>query len=101
MSRISALIVGVVLGAGGLYGALNYHIVRTAAGLEAVPKESATLAETYVDVRQFGAGDWLEHRELAKAIVDAGKQDLIKDTTVDNLLEGVREAVADFGQEER
>lgn len=101
MSRIGALIVGVLLGAGGLYGALNYHVVRTVAGLEWVPKKASTLTETYVDVRQFGAKDWLEHRDLAKALIDAGKRDLIEDTTVDSLLEGVREAVADFGKEER
>jgi len=101
MSRIGALVVGILLGAGGLYGALNYHVVHTDAGLEYVPKASSSLAETYVDVRKFGASDWLEHRDLAKALADAGKQDVIKDTTVDNLFDGVREAVADFGTEER
>jgi hypothetical protein len=89
MARIGAVIVGIVVGAGLMLGALNYHVLKTDKGFEFIPKRSMSLADTYVDVREFGVPEWSDHVDLVKDIFKAEKGDLIKDATVENLKEGV------------
>jgi hypothetical protein len=89
MSRLGALVLGVLVGAAGVYGLLHYHVLRTADGYELVPKLSTTFSDTYVDTRQFGVSDWMEHKELAQAVMKADKQDLFKDATIGSLEGGI------------
>jgi hypothetical protein len=89
MSRLATLVVGILLGAAGVFGALKYHVLRTDEGLEFVPKQGMSLADTYVDARQFGVSDWLAHGDLARAVIAADKQHLIGRSAVDGVLEGV------------
>ena len=77
MSRISSLVVGVVLGGAGIYGAFNYHVVKTDAGFELVRKSTASLSDTYVDIRNFGVSDWATHPALSADIVAAEKTGLL------------------------
>lgn len=90
MSRLSSILLGIVIGAGLVYGALNYHVLRTPEGVEFVPKLSATFSETYLDVRQFGVSDWAEHQLVARAVMKAGKDDLLTDSATRSLQEGVQ-----------
>lgn len=95
MKRLPTFLFGMAVGALLLYGAFNYHLVHARDGLHLIPKLSATLAGTYVDARQFGVRDWAEHAELAMAIEQAGKRDLLNaaagdalETGLDRLLNG-------------
>ena len=90
MSRLSCILLGVALGAGLVYGALNYHVLRTTEGVEFVPKLSATFSETYLDVRQFGVSDWADHQVVARAVMQAGKDELLTDSATRSLQEGVQ-----------
>lgn len=56
-----------------MFGALKYHLVRASDGFHLVPKVSAELAGTYIDVRGFNLTDWNEHRWLAMALVQSDK----------------------------
>lgn len=78
MGRISTLILGAGLGAGLLYGALNYYVVRTAQGFEAVPKSSLSLTDVYLDTRQFTFSDWHRHEPLVLDIIKANKQYILQ-----------------------
>jgi hypothetical protein len=96
VNRFSCLVVGVILGAGLVYGALTYHVLRTESGFEFIPKAQAGFQETYLDVRQFGVSNWTEHQQVAQAVIKAGKEDLLKDSArnsfqrgVDNLLDKI------------
>lgn len=91
MSKPGALIVGALLGAGGVYGALNYHVLRTDNGIQFVAKSESTLKDTYVDTRQFGVGDWMDHPQLAEDLVKAGKQDIMSDAAAESLEQGFNE----------
>lgn len=82
MGRFWTFFWGMVVGAVLLYGAMNYHVVNTHDGLQAVPKTTAGLADTYVDIRGFGIDDWAEHRDLAMALVKSGKADLLGDAAI-------------------
>ena len=81
MRRLGTFICGFILGALLLYGALHYHLVHAADGLHLIRKSDATLSQTYVDIRAFGARDWLEHPELAAAIVEADQEELLRSAT--------------------
>jgi len=87
--RIGTFIFGAVAGGLCVLGALRYHVVKAEDGFHFVPKMSATLSETYVDVRDFGPGDWTEHPTVTAAIVRDGKSHLIKGAAVDSLFGSV------------
>jgi len=76
---------------GGLliYGGLNYHIINTPSGLHLVPKVNSTLAETYVDVRGWGVAEWMQHKDVAAALLAADRQDLMQSAAEDSIRTGL------------
>lgn len=93
MGRLGSLLLGMVLGAGLVFGALRYHTVRAADGFHFVPKADTTFADAYVDIRQFSPADWDEHRSLALALIKANKEALIADSAVHSLRSSIRSAL--------
>jgi hypothetical protein len=89
MSRLGSTLTGVVLGGALVYGALNYHVLRTAEGVELVPKLSATFSDTYLDVRQYGVAEWADHEQVARAVVKSGKDHILKDAATRSVQEGI------------
>lgn len=90
MRRIKTFVLGVVTGALVIYGATNYHLVRAREGLHLVPKTSSRMAETYVDIRNFDVSDWAEHPQLALALIQADRQDLVENAAADALHHGLQ-----------
>jgi hypothetical protein len=90
MGRIFFLFVGFFLGGAVIFGAFNYHVLKTSDGLELVPKQSAHLSETYVDIRSFSASDWLKHPDLAADIVAAEKHHLMGRSAAQTIEDGVK-----------
>lgn len=85
MKRLSSFILGMVVGAGLLYGALNYHLIHADDGMHLIPKLESQLSLTYVDIREFTVADWAKHTELAAALMQADRGDLIEDAANDAL----------------
>ena len=85
MGRIGTFILGFILGGISVYASLHYHFVRADDGFHVVPKLSSTFAETYVDIRAFTLDDWNQHRELALALYQAEKTDLMQGLPIDLL----------------
>ncbi len=96
MGRLTTLLFGAALGAGLMFGALNYHAVRAADGFHFVPKLETKLDDAYVDIRQFGASDWERHRELALALIKANKEELIADSAISGIRTSMRSAFKDL-----
>ena len=71
------ILIGAVVGGALIWGALQYHLVRTNEGFTYVPKQHTTLADTYIDVRQWGVTDWAQHPDLALSLSQNGHKDLI------------------------
>ena len=65
------------LGGGLVYFAFTYHIVWASEGLLLIPKQQASLADVYVDVRGWAAGEWSEHTLLARSLAKHGRSDLV------------------------
>lgn len=87
MGRLGCFTVGVVCGAGLLYGALHYHVVRAAESTHVVAKLNPGLKHTYVDIRGFGFEDWNRHRDLAVALVRADKTTLLTESKTSEVLD--------------
>ncbi len=85
MGRLGCFTVGVVCGAGLLYGAFHYHVVRAAESTHVVAKLNPGLKHTYVDIREFGFEDWNRHRDLARALLQADKGDLLTESVTSEL----------------
>lgn len=101
MSRIGTFLFGVIVGGCLVYSAQRFHVLRTEDGLETVPKISATFSETFVDIRGFDASDWLEHKELAAAVIRAEKQHLLKQAVADTVQKQVDRWLDDLGGDRR
>lgn len=84
MSRFTSFVLGMIVGAGLLAGAMNYHFVRSEQGLLMVPKVTKGLADSYVDIREFNLTDWQEHRALAAALIQSDKAELLADSSLSN-----------------
>jgi hypothetical protein len=97
VKRANGFLTGVVVGAIGMYGAMTYHVVRAPDGWHFVPKFSPSLSQTYVDIREFEARDWNEHRNLAVALVKADKEHLIGSSSLTGLQDAAREAIDSLG----
>ena len=78
-SRLGTFVLGMIVGAALLHGAMNYHFVRSGDGWHVVAKQPARLAESYVDIRSFTMADWSNHPQLVSALVQADKQHLLGD----------------------
>ncbi len=89
MSRLGTFLFGVVVGGGLVFGAQRYHVVHTTQGVEFVPKLSANFSDTYVDIREYGASDWAEHKSLAAAILNAKKEHMFQDNAADSVRERI------------
>jgi hypothetical protein len=84
MRRLSTFIFGMAVGGLLVYVALNYHLIHANDGVHMIPKVNATLAGAYVDIRQFGPGDWTERPEIAMAIFRAERGDLMGSAAADS-----------------
>ena len=89
MKRFTTFLLGMAVGAGLLFGALNYHLVRADDGMHLVRKVDAKLSGTYVDIRGFTFADWAKHPDLAAALIDAGQRDLVEGAASDALRNGL------------
>jgi|HubBroStandDraft_1064217.scaffolds.fasta_scaffold424529_1 hypothetical protein len=90
---------GAAVGGSLVFGSLSYHFLRTEEGLQMVPKLSATFHETYIDVRNFGAGDWALHKTIVAAIVRAKKDAIFEGTAVNTSHEGVTSLLKEYGDD--
>ena len=89
MRRLMTFFLGMVVGGILLYGAMSYHVIRADDGLHVIPKTSARLASTYVDIRQFTVTDWANRTDVVEAIIRADKPELKRGTAVDALQNGL------------
>lgn len=83
MGRIGTFLMGAAVGGAAVYGSLLYHVVHAEDGMHFISKSSVSFQDIYVDVREFTAQDWIDHPDLASAVMRSGKQELIQGAAVD------------------
>lgn len=92
MGRFGSFVTGVIVGASSLAVATHYHVVRGKDGVFVVRKVQNNLSDIFVDTREFTPADWMEHRMLALAIMQADRGDMLQDASLD----GFRSNLKDF-----
>jgi hypothetical protein len=97
---MSRFFFGMICGAGLLYVAMHYHVVRGGEGFYLVPKIANDLSNVYTDTRGFTLSDWKDHRTLAAAVVKSNKQHLMEDASMGSFPDSLRGMVDGlFGSE--
>jgi hypothetical protein len=97
MRKLWVFLFGILVG-GGLVGfGFKYHVVYTNDGLVLVPKQQATFADLYVDIRSWKQSDWQAHPELARSLVTHGRSDLLGGPASEFL----RDTLRKFGNAEK
>ena len=79
---MSRFVFGMICGAGMLYVAMHYHVVRGNEGVFLVSKISNNLSDVYVDISNFELSDWQEHKPLAAAMLRSNKAHLLEDASL-------------------
>jgi hypothetical protein len=85
MRTLFTFILGMAVGAGGMFVSHTYHIVRAEDGFHVVRKLTPQFADAYVDIRNFDMRSWDAHRPLAIALVKANKPQLVTQGAGENL----------------
>lgn len=89
MGRLFTLGVGVIVGVILMFFCFHYHVVKTSDKTLIVPKKSATLSETYVDISTWGIQEWSEHPDLADDMIRAGHSQMVRRSISQNLLDNI------------
>ncbi len=95
MSRLTSFILGVLVGAVGLFVSENYYVVRSTESFHLVPKVASKLEFPYRDIRAYSVEDWKKNVSLGAAILKANKPDLMVDSltnvrsSFDNVLQSL------------
>jgi hypothetical protein len=66
----------VLLGLALLGASLFYRVVRTPWGTVLLEKPRPSLGDSYIDTRQWGAKEFMEHWELSQQLMRRGLQEL-------------------------
>ena len=89
MRRISTFLAGALTGGVLVYAVLHQHVIRSAEGFHFVPKVHPQFSSTYADIRQFQVNDWAAHAEIAAALVQANRRDLMDNALQNTLQQGL------------
>lgn len=89
MRRIMLFFSGAVFGGALIYFAMIFHVIRSREGFDLVPKVHPQLTTTYADIREFQVSDWADNAEIAAALVQANRKDLLDNALNDTLDQGI------------
>ncbi|MGD9854635.1 MAG: hypothetical protein AB7U20_06750 [Planctomycetaceae bacterium] len=94
MGKFKSMLGGAVVGAGGMYLGLQYHLLLAPEGFLLVPRAPQhTLREAYADVQQWDARSWAAHPRLSLAVAEHGRSDLIGDGVKSGLIDGLKSSL--------
>ncbi len=63
----------------------EYHFVMSDKGFLIVPKTQSALKNIYVDIRGWSLEDWGKHPDVARALIQDGRSELVRTGTAQNL----------------
>ncbi|MBL6706187.1 MAG: hypothetical protein ISQ06_08750 [Planctomycetaceae bacterium] len=86
MRRLFAMFFGFGLGLAAMFMAFQVHVVKTDTDWHFVRKQETQLADFYVDIRKWDHEEWSRHPDFQKALVEAGKTELLPTPEPEELL---------------
>ena len=93
MNRFSSFLMGIVVGALGLYMVMQFYLIRAKDGFHLVPKLAAKLENPYVDIRDFTVTDWQNRQALAVAILKANQGGLMQDASLSSIKQAAQKTL--------
>ncbi|MGC9327565.1 MAG: hypothetical protein ACP5I1_08020 [Candidatus Hinthialibacter sp.] len=93
---ISIIIILII--AGGAWFIANHTIIKTDKEYVFAKKESMSFENNYVDVREWGVSEYIEHPEIAQALIEAGYQDIQESLENSEVKAKVDEAIEKTGE---
>ncbi len=95
MGKFKSLITGTLMGAGGMYVGLQYHVLVAPEGVIMVPRAPQThLQDAYADIRTWDAKTWAARPRMSLAVTEYGRADLIAEGATEGVLDKLRGALA-------
>ncbi len=91
MRRLISLLLGVAIGCGLMFGAFQYHVVRTDKTFLFIRKQRSDWHDAYVDIRGWSYRDWGNHRDLSNNLIVGGRGDLVTRSMADQFFRGLFE----------
>lgn len=90
MGKFKPFLFGAIFGAGTVFIGLQYHVVQSHEGIRVVPRTPQhAIGLAYVDIRNWGAEQWADRPELARALVAHGSTDLVASSVTEGLVESI------------
>ena len=90
MGHFKPFLFGTVFGLGFAFVALQFHLVRSHEGFRLVPRTpQPSIGLAYADIRNWGAEEWADRPELARALVAHGSTDLVATSVSGGLIESI------------
>ncbi len=86
MRRLFAMFFGFGLGLVAMFMAFQVHVVKTDTDWHFVKKQETQFADFYVDIRKWDREEWGRHPGFQKALVEAGKTDLLPTPEPEDIL---------------
>ncbi len=86
MRRLFAMFFGFGLGLAAMFMAFQVHVVKTESDFHFVKKQKTQVADFYVDIRKWDREEWGRHPDFQKALVAAGKTELLPEPAPEELL---------------
>lgn len=99
MGKAKSFLFGSLLGAATMFGAMQFHVVRSHDGFQFVPRTPQhSLGLAYADIRNWNASQWTDRPELARALMAHGSSGLIAESVADSLADSVSSESATMDQ---
>jgi hypothetical protein len=91
MKKLKSCATGLLLGAGGMYAGLQYHLLLAPEGFLVVPRAPQhRLQQVFADIQDWDADAWAARPQLARAVTEHGRADLIEHQRQPGLLDKLR-----------
>lgn len=92
MGMFKSLFTGALLGAGGMYVGLQYHVLQAEEGFLVVPRSpQQRIQDAYADIREWDTATWTARPRLALAVTEHGRGDLVADSASSGMIDELRE----------
>jgi hypothetical protein len=91
MRKLKSCVTGLLLGAGGMYAGLQYHLLLASEGFLVVPRAPQhRLQDVFADIQDWDADTWAARPQVARAVTEHGRADLIEPQRLPGLLDKLR-----------
>ncbi len=100
MGKLKSFVTGTLIGAGGMYVGLQYHVLMAPEGIVMVPRSpQSRLQDAYADIRTWDGKTWAARPNMSLAVTEYGRADLIAEGATQGVLDKLRGAIAPLQEE--